>query len=157
MRKKGWIIFGVIFLIILITAITLVIVYESEKKAPVRDTSSESIIVDIETGMNTTDIFNLLKQKNVIRSEVVARIYEFTGKESLPEVLDIIISGKVMDETISIRFLEGKNMRYIASTIAANTNNTANDVYKLLQDEKYIDSLINQYCFLTEDIKNTSI
>ncbi len=171
MRKKGWIIFGAIFLISLIMVITLVVFYENQKKAPAYDTSSGNIIVNIETGMNTTDIFSVLKQNNVIRSEIVARIYtklheinslkagkyEFTGKETLPEVLDKIISGQVMDETITIKFLEGKNMRYIASTIAENTNNTANDVYNLLKNEEYIDSLIDEYWFLTEDIKNTSI
>ncbi len=171
MRKKGWIIFGGAFIIFLIIILALIIWYENEKKAPVRDTIEDSYIVSIETGMNTSDIFKLLKEKDVIRSEAVAKIYaklheinmlkagkyEFKGIETLPEVLNTIIEGKVMDETIQIRFLEGKNMRYIASTIASNTNNTTSDVYNLLEDEKYINSIIEKYWFITEDIKNTSI
>ena len=62
-----------------------------------------------------------------------------------------------MDETVTITFLEGKNMRYIAQTIAANTNNTANDVYKLLEDDEYISSLIDKYWFLTSKIQNDNI
>ena len=171
MGKKGWIIFGILFMVILIAAIGLVFWYESEKKPPVREKIEDSYIITIEPGMNITDIFSLLKEKNIIRSEAVARIYarlheikslkagkyEFKGIETLPEVLNIIISGKVMDETITIRFQEGKNMRYIASTIASNTNNTTNDVYKLLEDEKYINSVIDKYWFITDDIKNKNI
>ena len=48
-------------------------------------------------------------------------------------------------------------MRYIAATIAENTNNTTNDVYELLEDDDYILSIIDKYWFLTEDIQNTSI
>ena len=62
-----------------------------------------------------------------------------------------------MDETVTITFLEGKNMRYIASTIAENTNNTANDVYQLLENKEYIASIIDKYWFLTNKIQNQSI
>jgi len=62
-----------------------------------------------------------------------------------------------MDETITITFKEGKNMRYIAQEIAKNTNNTANDVYKLLKDENYLTSLKDKYGFLTDEIKNQNI
>ena len=62
-----------------------------------------------------------------------------------------------MDETVTITFLEGKNMRYIASKIAEKTNNTTNDVYKLLEDDEYISSLIDKYWFLTANIQEKSI
>ena len=48
-------------------------------------------------------------------------------------------------------------MRKIAKTIAENTVNTEEDVFNLLEDEEYINSLIEKYWFLTEDIKNEAI
>lgn len=172
MGKKGYIILGIIFLLILIIIISTIIWYNLGLKAPQENIQqSEELVVEIKSGTSTTNILSLLKENNVIKNELAAKIYvtlhevkslqagkySFTGNETLPEVLEILASGKVMDETVTITFLEGKNMRYIASTIAANTDNTTNDVYKLLEDKNYILSLIDKYWFLTEDIQNTSI
>lgn len=172
MRKKGYIILGIIFLLILIAIISLLIWYNIAIKQPNKNTAENiEAVVEIKSGTSTTNILSLLKQNQAIKSEFAAKIYMtlhevrnlqagkylFTGNETLPEVLEILTEGKVMDETVTITFLEGKNMRYIASTIAENTNNTINDVYKLLEDEDYLLSLVNKYWFLTEDIQNTSI
>lgn len=172
MKKKGYIILGIVFLVILIIIISSIIWYNMGLKQP-KTVASENAqtVVEIKSGTSTTNILSLLKQNNVIRSELVAKIYmtlnevrnlqagkyAFTGNETLPEVLEIITSGKVMDETVTITFLEGRNMRYIASTIAEKTNNTTNDVYKLLSDDNYIVSVIDKYWFLTKDIQNTNI
>ena len=133
MKKKGYIILGIIFLIILIAIISAIIWYNVSLKQPNKD-SSENIgaIVEIKTGTSTKEILKQLKQNGVIKSDFASKIYialnevkglqagkySFTGNETLPEVLNILSSGKVMDETVTITFLEGKNIRYIASTIA---------------------------------------
>lgn len=62
-----------------------------------------------------------------------------------------------MSDEVTITFLEGKNIRWIASKIAEKTNNTENDVYTLLQDKQYIQELINKYWFLTNDVQNVDI
>lgn len=172
MRKKGFIILGIIFLLILITIIASIIWYQVQIKEPkVAGSENAEIVVEIKSGASTVDILSLLEENNVIKNKFAAKIYislhevkslqagkyAFTGSETLPEVLNILASGKVMDETVTITFLEGKNMRYIAATIAENTNNTTNDVYELLEDDDYILSIIDKYWFLTEDIQNTSI
>ena len=48
-------------------------------------------------------------------------------------------------------------MRWIAKTIASKTNNTEEDVFKLLEDEEYIDSLIEKYWFITDEVKQDAI
>ena len=172
MKKKGFIILGIIFLVILIAIISSLIWYNISLKQPSKD-KAENIeaIVEIKTGTNTKQILKQLKQNGVIKNEFASKIYialheirnlqagkyEFTGQETLPEVLEILTSGKVMDETVTITFLEGKNIRYIASTIAENTNNTINDVYKQLEDKEYISSVIEKYWFITEKVNNTAI
>ncbi len=42
-------------------------------------------------------------------------------------------------------------------TIANSTNHTEDEVYKLLENGEYIDSLIQKYWFLTEEIKDENI
>ena len=41
--------------------------------------------------------------------------------------------------------------------IEKRTNNSAEDVYSLLKDEQYLDSLIEKYWFITDEIKNGDI
>lgn len=170
MNKKKYIILGAVFFCVLLIVIATIIWYVLEIKAP-KNQTSENIVVEITSGTSTSNILSLLKENNVIKNELAAKIYiklhevknlqagkySFTGGEDLSQVLDTISSGKVMDETVTITFKEGKNMRYIASTIAEKTNNTANDVYKLLKDNDYILSLIDKYWFLSGEIQNDSI
>ncbi len=169
MSKKIKIIIGIIILLIVITITSLFVWYNQGLKAP-KNNNTEKII-EVQSGTSTVNILNNLKQNNVIKNELIAKIYiklnnikslkagkyEFSGNESLPEVLNILTGGKIMDETITITFLEGKNIRYVAKQIADNTNNTANDVYDLLENEDYIKSLVSKYWFLTEDIEKTGI
>ena len=48
-------------------------------------------------------------------------------------------------------------MRAIALVIAENTDNTYDDVLNLLKDENYLNEVINNYWFISEDIKNKDI
>ena len=172
MRRKGFIILGVIFLIIVIAVISGIIWYNISIKKPNKDESQDiQAVVEIKSGTSTKEILSILEQKGVIKNKLASEIYIglherqslqagkylFTGNDDLPEVLNTLATGKVMDETVTITFLEGKNMRYIASTIAENTNNTANDVYQLLENKEYIASIIDKYWFLTNKIQNQSI
>ena len=172
MKKKGFIILGIVFLVIILIIISSIIWYHLSIKQPNKSTDQDlQAVVEIKTGTSTKDILKILKEDGVIKNEFASKIYIalhdvrslqagkylFTGNETLPQVLDTISSGKVMDETVTITFLEGKNMRYVASTIAEKTNNTTNDVYKLLEDKDYITSIIDKYWFLTDKVENQAI
>lgn len=77
---------------------------------------------------------------------------------SLKEILEILQKGNGYNpEEISITFKEGKNIRAIASIISENTNNSYDDVINKVNDLDYINTLINKYWFLTEEIKNNKI
>lgn len=172
MEKKILIIIGTIISLIIIAMVTLFIWYNVSIGSPSKNSDEgEKTVIEIASGTNTTGILNILKQNNVIKNELAAKIYitlndvknlqagkySFSGNETLEEVLKTISTGNIMNETVTITFLEGRNMRYIANVIAENTNNTEKNVYEALEDEKYIQSLIEKYWFLTEDIKDPSI
>ena len=170
MKKK--ILIGIlIFIIIIIIAIACSIFWYHSQIEPVDLTNSEEITIEIESGMSTEQILEKLYENNLINNVFASKVYiklnEVSGLQagkyalspymSLEEILSIISNGEVIYEEISITFTEGKNMTWIAQKIAEETNNTEEQVYSLLEDEEYIESLIEQYWFLTDTILDDDI
>ena len=161
--------------IISITAIVVVIlvlcpiIWYNLSIRPLSSTSNK-VPVKIDIGSGTTSIAVLLKDKGVIKSDLAFRIYiklnkidglqagDYTldSNNSVTEIISVLKTGKVINDQ-TITFIEGKNMRWIAKKIAAETNNSEEDVFSLLKDSKYIDELIDIYWFLTDEIKNKDI
>lgn len=128
--------------------------------------------INIELGSGSNKIAMVLKEHGVISNELAFKMYvrwnkisnfqageyDLTTGMTVPEIVNYLQTGKVYSsDSINITFLEGKNMRWIASKIAEDTNNTENDVYTLLQDKQYIQELINKYWFLTDKVQNVDI
>ena len=167
--KKGYKILALVCILLVILISTPIICYKSSLKAVSKEDVPVQVSIDIGSGSSL--IANVLKENNVIRSELAFKLYvklnrveglqagnyELNQNMDVEEIIEILKTGKVMKEQINITFVEGKNMRWIAKKISSSTNNTEQDVFKLLEDETYIDSLISEYWFITEDIKNKDI
>ena len=138
---------------------------------PINSKEPETKIIEIEEGTRTEGILNLLVDQKLIRNKLVAGAYiklhgikglqagkyELSTDMDLKQILKKISSGDIYNENVNITFQEGKNMRWIANKIAENTNNSEDDVFNLLKDEQYIDSLIQKYWFLEDIIKDENI
>ncbi len=135
-------------------------------------TAEEEVSFEVGLGSSTDKIATILKDNGVIRSKEVFKIYVKLNKISnfqagkytitkdmkVPEIAEALQNGILYKNTgYNITFIEGKTFPYVAKTIAEKTNNTEQDVYDLLKDKTYIDSLINDYWFITDEIKNTDI
>ena len=138
--------------IISITAIVVVIlvlcpiIWYNLSIRPLSSTSNK-VPVKIDIGSGTTSIAVLLKDKGVIKSDLAFRIYVKLNKidglqagdytldsnNSVTEIISVLKTGKVINDQ-TITFIEGKNMRWIAKKIAAETNNSEEDVFSLLKD-----------------------
>ena len=167
-------IIGIIILVIIAIIFATIagglIWYKLEIK-PVQKENGEIVRVEIQEGSGTVTIAKLLEENNVIKSATAMKIYvkmhninnlqagkyDLNNSEDLSIILSHIQKGEVVNEEVKITFVEGKNMRSIAKVIAENTSNTEQDVFDLLEDEEYIDSLIEKYWFLTDSIKNEDI
>ena len=161
------------FIVFFVFGISILLWYNSNLKSVNKKVSEENelIEVEIESGMGVAKIAELLEEKNVIKNADVMKIYskinnigglqagkyKLDNTEDMPTILEHIVNGEIVDNTIKITFIEGKNMRYIAKKIAENTKNTEDDVFNLLKNEEYIDSLIEKYWFLTDEIKDERI
>ena len=129
------------------------------------------IRVEIEKGLGTNQIAKVLEKNDVIKSATAMKIfvalndikglqagvYDLNNSEDLETILTRIVNGEVASDEVKITFIEGKNIRWIAKTIAKHTNNSEADVFNLLENEEYIDELINKYWFLTDEIKDDRI
>ncbi len=158
---------------LVILGIGLVVWYQGGLKPVSTEPVSEDafISIEIKEGMGITQIAELLEQNQVIKSADVMKIYakinrieglqagkyQLNNSETMPTILAHIAKGEIASDEIKITFIEGKNMRWIAKTIAENTTNTEEDVFALLEDETYINSLIEKYWFITDEIKDDRI
>ena len=150
---------------------TLILLYSSYIK-PVDSKSKDYKIIEIKSGLSTKEIGKLLYDNKLIKNDKFFRIYlkinnknnlqagtyKLSGSYPLKKIVEIIEKGDIYtDDTIKITFKEGINYREIARVIENNTNNTYDSVLNILNDSNYIDSLITDYWFITDAIKNKDI
>jgi len=161
---------AIILLVVFTTVILALGVYYKVNMAGTSNSDTKKI-VNIEEG-TINDIAKTLKDNNLIKNVSIFKVYiKLTNKTSLKagtyelsenmgveKIVKILEKGtKYNPNEISITFKEGINIRKIATLISENTNNNYDDVIKKASDETFINTLINKYWFLTEDIKNKNM
>lgn len=138
--------------------------------SPVDKKSMATYEVVVKQGMSTSEIANLLKEKNLIKNSFFFKVYmKLNRKQTIKAAtydlkksmdLDTIVSllevGKANDD-ISITFKEGKTIKDYAKVLSTNTNISEEDFLAKMKDKTYLTSLINSYWFLTDDILNDDI
>ncbi len=172
-EKKGNIFVKIIICLIMfviIVAIFGIIWYNTSLSGT--GTSDEKVEIDIPLGSNSSTIAEILKENDLIKSSLTFKIYvkmnnvttfqagsyTLTKDMNVETIVESLQSGIVFKDTsYNLTFVEGKTMPYIAKVIAENTDNTEQDVYDLLKDEEYLDSLIDEYWFITDEIKKADI
>ena len=168
LNKKGIVVISTITFVVLLFLITIV-VYFSKLGAVSRDSSIVEFRVT--TGDTYGSLGSKLEDSDVIKSDFAYKIYVKTHKlgtlksgiyklsknMGVKKILSVLSSGEFTEDHISITFKEGINMRKIASLISTNTSNTEEDVYSLLEDKDYLNSLVDKYWFITSDILNDKI
>lgn len=166
-------------LLVLISIIILVVLgilvcffwYNSSLKPVSKAQSEDAIRVEIPEGSHAKNIAKILENEKVIKSAKAMELYikfnnisslkagkyDLYDSDDVKTITEHIVNGDVADDSVKLTFIEGKNMRWIAKKIADKTKNTEDDVFNLLEDEEYIDSLIDKYWFITDDVKNEDI
>ena len=165
--RKFLLILAFILLFLTVTGIGLYSYYVS----PVDNKRVEKI-VEIEKNSTSKNIAKVLKKNNLIKNEMFfvlylkvnkindlqAGTYKLNTSMPLKEIVDNIKSGKIYtDDKIRITFKEGINYRGFAKDIENNTNNSYDDVINVLNDKEYLNSLIEDYWFLTDKILDDKI
>jgi len=132
---------------------------------------SEVIEFKVEEGSSVYLVGKKLEKEKIIRSNLAykiyvrlkgingykAGVYKLDKSYNTKDIVDILTGNYYKENGVTITFKEGKNIRGIAREIAKNTNITESEFYAKLEDTNYINTLIEKYWFLTDDIKNKNI
>lgn len=167
MKKKLIIIIGVILVVIVL----LIVLYFYGLRAVSK--SDEVITFTVLPGEGKMDIINSLDEAGLIKSKISAYIYvgihqglnlqageyELNKNMSLEEILDKFHEGDIImeDNTYDLTFVEGRRLVSYANEIGGSINTTVDDVLAVLDDEAFLQELIEEYWFLTDDILNEEI
>ena len=170
MKKKLLIIFSAILLLLIVSVIGVVIYYNNSIDSSVsKDDTNVTFIV--EKGSSSKIVVDKLYDSNLIKNKYVgyvyfklnsdivlqAGVYDLNRSMSFEEIIEAISSGKVVDNSISVTFIEGKRLLNYVDVISSTFGYSKDDILNKLSDEKYLKELINKYWFLTDDILNDKI
>ena len=141
-------------------------------ESPVDKNDTEIVEVKIESGTYSSEIGELLKEKNLIRSVTLFKIhlrldhvnslkastYKFSKSMSLKEIIEALEQGVISNEGArKITFKDGERIPSYAKVIADELDVSYESVIETMNDEEYLKELISQYWFLTDDILQDGI
>ena len=169
MKKKIIIIVAAIFSFFVIGLIGLVVFYNTSlgaTKVKGDGTKYKKVTFVVESGSTSRTVIDNLYKEELISNKYVgyiylklqddfilqAGVYELDSSMSLEKIINIIGSGKVVDNSISVTFIEGKRLTDYIKVISENFGYSEDEILQVLSDETYIKELIDEYWFLTEDI-----
>lgn len=132
---------------------------------------SEKVEFTIEKDTPTKEVIANLKESKLIKSKISTYIYYYLNNDmviqagtyeldrnfSTREIFKTLASGKVIDNSYTMTFKEGKRLIDYVEIIANNYDYSKEDILNTLKDSAYLDELINKYWFLTDDIKNNEL
>lgn len=134
--------------------------------------NTDSISIEVKEGSNYFTIASLLKKNNLIKSEFFYKIflkihrptglitgtYELNQSMSVSEIVETLSNkNNLKNASIKLTFKEGIRITNMADIIEEKAGIPAEDFIKTVNDDEYIDTLINKYWFITSDVKNDDL
>lgn len=168
----------VAFIIILVLSLILIIgtfssyLYIKSALEPVEPNSEEEVEVEIPLGSSSSSIAAILAENGIIKNDIIFRIYTKLKNESdfqagnyllspsmsLDEIIENLKLGKVVQDPIyRVTIPEGLNIDQIAEIFAEELPFTKEEFLKVVNDRVYIEELISNYSFLSDDILKKGI
>lgn len=132
---------------------------------------NQVISFEVKEGSSLLTIAKELEEQHLIRSSLAYKLYikfhkssgleagtyELNTNMDVPTLIKVLSGKSKNTNVVMITFKEGIHMRKVASLLAENTDYSEEDVFALLKDEEFLDSMIEKYWFLTDEIKNPDI
>lgn len=169
-------------IVLTITIVTLLILifiggggylYIKSALEPVDKESKVQKKVEIPIGSSVTGISEKLEASGIIKNAKVfkyyvkfkneagfmAGVYELSPSMEIPEIINRLKTGKVLQQAaFQLTIPEGKQLREIAQIMAKAVNKTEDEVFNILNDRTFIQTLMAKYPdLLTTDILNPNI
>ncbi len=139
---------------------------------PVDSKDKADIEVVIPSGSTSSKIGSILKEKQLIHSELLFKVYlkmnhvgslkastyVLNKSMNLNEIIETLEKGNSYNpDEVRITFREGERITSYALAISEKTNHTYEEVLAVFQDVDYAKTLVGKYWFLTDDILNPEL
>lgn len=109
-------------------------------------------------GLIKNDIIFILYSKMTNKNTYLAGEYSLKKSMNVDEILDSINKGdNLYIDVINVTFVEGKRFTYYAGLIEEKFGISKDSVIEKCKNKEYLQTLIDKYWFLTDDILNTNI
>jgi len=146
--------------------------YMKNTLGPVDQENPEEVQVTIPIGSTANQIGTILEAEGLVKNGTLFRYYVRYKNESgfqagdyklstamtMDELIAALKEGRILqDPELVFTVPEGRWLPDVAKIIARETNHSEEEVMDLLTDRDYIETLINQYSMLTDDILNEDI
>ena len=172
--KKKFLIVLIVFLVLFVSLILgLFTYYKISLTAPEfsKEEQGEKVTIIVEQGMISKNIIDMLYSNGLIRNKYIgyaylklnngfvlqAGVYEIEKGLDLPDILEYIGNGNVVDDSISVTFIEGERITTYVKVINQKFGYSETEIMETISDEKYLQGLIDKYWFLTEEILNDKL
>ncbi len=161
-----------LFFIVLILLIILVFLGLYKFNTSSVGGNDKAISIAVEKGDNYYTIASKLKNKDLIRSEFFYKIflklhkpsklvlgeYDLNKSMNVSKIVETLSDEKnVKKNIVKLTLKEGTNVRQMAKAIEEKTGIKADDFLNKINDETYINTLIDKYWFITDAVKNPQI
>lgn len=169
--KKKLVILLAVAAVIVIAAAAGVFMYNDGIGA-VDSKSDEAVTVDIPSGSGAMQIIDILDENGLIKNKTMAKIhvklsgydslqantYIFTKDMDLKEIMTAINTGdfNYLSKNL-LTIVEGSTIPQAAAAISEKLNISSDELIALWNDRDYLNSLIEKYWFLTDEILQDGI
>lgn len=139
---------------------------------PADAANSETIDVEIESGMPVASMGQLLEDNGIIRSatafklyvrmqgaapNIQAGIHSLSPSMTLEEIVVNLQEGAITAGVVKVSVAEGLTVDQVADVVAESTKYSKEDFMAVVQDDAYLQSLVATYPFLTDSYNNDNV
>ena len=129
--------------------ITITVSSGSTVKGIITELGNKKIIAN----SNTCYFYAKMNKVNNLQ----AGTYELKEGYGCKNALALLAKGDVIDDSITLQFIEGKRLKNYAKVISNKYSYTEEEIIEKWQDKKYLKKLIDKYWFLTDEILDDNI
>ena len=163
----------VVLLLIIVLLVGGMCLFVSSNIKPVGGSNSENKMVTIEDNWYGKKVLQYLDEEGVIRNGDIAYLYakikniplnfkagtyDVDASLSFEDLVAYLSDGtNAIQDTVSVKFIEGWRAKDFANAISEATNLNYDDIMASWNDEAYARSLMADYPFLTEEMFDTDV
>ena len=161
-----------VLLIILIFLIVVASMVMSNALMPYNREDTSKKEFKVEQGWGSSTVVQKLEEQHLIKNafliklylkispknEIKAGTYELSPSMSVDDIFKVLSGNKSLENaTVQLRLIEGKRFVDYADTIATTFGFDKEDVIAKSKDKEYLNKLIKDYWFISDDILNEKI